>query len=280
MGTRKLYLSSLLTSTVAIVGITLTASAQAQIIFGQPFNRAALTPQQQTAPQPSAGGRLPSGLQASAAPPQQVERGLWPTKAEFLAATRNGDLIGVDKIPDQSAESNSVAASIRAILQSAYGVTLPAGDHACALSFNTDVRMALGAVTYLHRETLTTAPPSYYVAAPKYGTSLVNDMVQTMQGNNGFCDPVVLGVRKPHPYKPALLKLMDEYGQATKDYVEAERSRRQTAYANEQVAKQAQQQAQQQASAAAEQQRIDAERARIQLEQKKRAAQEQNRVGG
>ena len=302
MKTYKITWTSLLASAVAIVSITLTPSVYAQISIGDVFNNSinGVPKHKHAATEPTANGQLPSGLQPSAAPPKSVEPVLWASKADFLTATRNGDLIAIDRIAGPlMAEFRPVASSIAAILQADYGVALPYSDsdirkaNGCAMGFVADVANVLGSVAKLHSQTLSQQPPDYFKDPSQESINHVELFVKRLQvpgggsDNHGSCDLQFLGVRKPQPYKAALLKLMDEYGQATKDYVEAERSRRKTAYAGEQAQKLAQQkerdeaQAKQEADArAAEQQRIDAERARIQNEQKKREQQEQNRVGG
>lgn len=326
MDAQKILREWLSTSVAIAVGITLTSSVQAQAevnlvdILNSVFIGAT---QQKAATQPAASGQLPSGLQPSAAPPQPAQTVLWASKADFLAATRNGELIAIDKAA--SKELTPIAISIASILQTDYGVVLPFRirdikklTDTCALSFEITIARALNAVTKLHADTLTQEPPDFYKDTKESTITDIGYMERNLKSANygNDCDMGILGARKPHPYKAALLQLMGEYGQATKDYVEAERERRKTAYAEEQVQKLAQQTARDDAQAkrdaedktareyahqqqareqkaradaqakrdadirAAEQQRINAERDRILREQKRREELERNRVGG
>lgn len=301
MNIHKISRRSLLALAVAVVCVALAPGVQAQNL-GDLLNQVIKgAPQQQAAPQPPTSGQLPSGLQPSAAPPEAVESVLWANKAEFLAVTRNGDLIAIDRAAYfGSKELTPIAISIASILHADYGVALPFSlsdfreknpnknkNYYCIQSFEIgDVVGMLSPVTEMHAKTLSQEPPDFYKAPSDDSIRHVETAVRNIKQDNS-CDQQILGARKPHPYKAALLKLMDEYGQATKDYVEAERGRRKTAYAEEQAQKQAQQkarddvQAKQDADArAAKQQRIDEERARIQHEQKRREEQNKNRVGG
>ena len=124
MNTDKITWASLLASAVAAVCITLAPTAQAQNSLGQLFNGAinfSVGHTQQSAPQPSASGQLPNGLQPATAAPESVDSGPWPTKAEFLAATLNGDLTGITNIQGDE-EFAPVLRSINHILRTEYGV--------------------------------------------------------------------------------------------------------------------------------------------------------------
>lgn len=320
MNIHKISRGSLLAVVVAVACTTVAPSVQAQVGLGELLNKALNgAPQQQEASQPSASTQLPSGLQPGAAPTKSAEPVLWASKADFLVATRNGDLIAIDRAAYfGSKELTPIAISIASILHADYGVTLPfslsdlrKGDlqnSGCIQGFERDIDEMLSPVTKMHAQTLSQEPPDFYKAPSNGSTHGVDTAVMFLRrGNN--CDQRILGASKPHPYKAALLKLMDEYGQATKEYVEAERERRKVAYVEEQAhradvqakrdaeAKAARQLAQQQQAKeqkaradaqakqaadarAAEQQRIEEERTRIQREQKKREEQEKSRIGG
>jgi hypothetical protein len=201
---------------------------------------------------------------------------------------------------EDSKEATPIVISIASILQTDYGVALPfrefnrkvmehmvGAEAQCMFAFNHNVAYALQSVTKMTANTLSNEAPDFYKAPSSESVKDVELMVQNMQRGNGACDPTVLGVWKPHPYKAALLKLMDEYGQATKDYIEAERTSKKTAYADAQVQQQAAQKARADAQAkqdadskVAEQQRIEAEHARIEAEEKKREEQNKKRIGG
>jgi hypothetical protein len=286
----------LLSSFVALVCIFLAQNVQAQNTLGNLFKQVLNSEPIQAAPQPMANESLPSGLLPSAAPSRAAEPVLWATKAEFLAAARNGELIAIDGVV-HTHEFDPVVVSIATILKTDYGVAFPFKDfrensrnsdiQACQRSFEGNVGSALSNVTILHAKTLSDTSPDFYKDPSKDAIRNVDYVVRDLNTSGGYCDLKILGVKKPHPFKAALLKLMDEYGQATKEYVETERGRRKIAYADEQAQKQAQQKAIADAQAkraadarAVEQQRIDEERARIQNVQKKREKQEQNRVGG
>jgi hypothetical protein len=278
MNTCKTF-SELLRASAVIVGFALAANANA-FTFGQLVN-SLVAPNQRMA-QPSTG------------PSTQVEPGLWKSKAEFLAAARNGDLIKINEVQFPGKESTPIVISIASILRTDYGVTLPfkeinqkavdtlAGG-GCIFVFDRDVGEALGSVAKLNAETLSDAPPDFY--------NLPSDEtihgVGISQRLGDACDITTLGARKLHPYKAALLKLTDEYGQATKEYVEAERTRRKNAYAEALAKEQAELKASADAQAkkdadarVVEQQGIEAEHVRIEAEEKKREEQNKNRIGG
>jgi hypothetical protein len=268
----------------------LAPTVQAQSSLGQLFNgalNAVNQRTQQTAPQPSAG-QLPSGFQPNAAPPEAVEPGLWATKADFLAAARNGDLTGIPDIPRRGDEFEPVLRSITQILRNEYGVPpLPRDRNGpvarCMVVYRGYIQRFMSMVTEIQIAELGEHTRHRYVPS----TQEMEVLVDQVRSSDDGCGMKILGQLKPHPYKAALISLMDEYGQATKVYVDAELGRRKAADAEKQARFQAEQnaradaQAKQDAEAgAAEQQRIDEERARIQSEQKKREEQDKNRVGG
>lgn len=243
--------------------------------------RNAVAPQQQSADQ------RPAGLSPDAPPSQPPAPTLWTTKADFLAAARNGDMIGLNNASEK--DLSMVVNSIAAILRGDYGVDLSFLDpqpqyqsnplSMCPFHFRDVVKRVVRDVTTM-RATLSDTPPDFY-QAPGYDAGRVDEDVKELgRVDNGYCDLKVLGTVKPNPYQAALLKLMGEYGQASKDYVDAERSRRQTAYADEQKAKSEAQAKADAASKAAEQHRIEADNARLKAEQDKQKAIDANRVGG
>lgn len=284
MNTYKTFSGWLQIVALAVVSFTFAASANA-LTLGQLIG--AVIPPQPQAELPATNG-LASGLTPSRAPARQVEPGLWKSKAEFLAAARNGDLIAIDRVCFSCMkESTPIVVSIASILQTDYGVTMPfemihsvSPDAQCMFAFNENVGYALKSITKMNANTLTNEAPDFYKAPANDSIKNVELMVQNMQRGTSSCDPTVLGVWKPHPYKAALLKLMDEYGQATKDYIEAERSSRKAAYVNAQTQQQAAQKARDDAQAKQASDARIAEQQRIEAEEKQRVERNKKRIGG
>lgn len=287
MNTYKTFSGWLQIVALAVVSFTFAASANA-LTLGQLIG--AVIPPQPQAELPATNG-LASGLTPSRAPARQVEPGLWKSKAEFLAAARNGDLIAIDKVLfGGGKESVPIVVSIASILQTDYGVIMPFveynpeemghGNDRCMYIFDSKVDYVLKTVTKMHALTLSNKAPDFYKAPSDQSIKDVELMVQNMQRGGDFCDPEVLGVWKPHPYKAALLKLMDEYGQATKDYIEAERSSRKAAYVNAQTQQQAAQKARDDAQAKQASDARIAEQQRIEAEEKQRVERNKKRIGG
>lgn len=216
------------------------------------------------------------------AAPAAAERSLWGSKAEFLAAARKGDLSEMAQVTNfGDADFAPVLRSITHILRTDYKVPPLPRDAGCDLEYREGTKRFMRNVTLLHTTTLSEKAPTFFRESS--AEPAVQESIRTMERGSGNCDMQVLGKRVRHPYAQALTSLMQEYGQATKEYVEAERTRRKTAYAKEQAQVAAEQRAKADAKAkrdAEEQERIDAERARVEAEQKRLRDQNKQRVGG
>jgi len=281
---RLIKLLALLT----VVALPVTASAQA-INLGTMLNNAinnAKTNQQTPGAQ---GLNLPG---ATTKADSKIWRGnaqpLYRTKAEFIAAAQNGDLLGLANVYASTARigadgemQDRLSASIAVILADDYRTGVPA-DTWCATRFAEGSAgvMLLQQVTALYTMTLTDAPPDFtYGNADKVTRAREN---ADRWANSLFreCANKVLGTDQPYPMVESLKDLLRTYAATTKEVVEAKRAERVQAY---QVAQQRQQEAQQRAAAdkaKAEQQRIDAERKRIEKEQQDQKARDDARVSG
>lgn len=218
--------------------------------------------------------------------------GNWPTKAALLAAARAGTFAGLPEVRvDVERETAPLTDSVLHILRQEYGVPtyetgIDGGPFNCRTSAALKVRGLLTIVTEANIDTLSDRPPAF--ARDRYDDVVQRQVRDEMlNAGLGLCATKVMGKAQPHPYAAALQKLAQEFNDATSEYVEAERERRRSAYAQEQAKQQAAQRAQADARArqeaeaqAAERQRIEAERARIEAENKRRRQQDKNRVAG
>ena len=241
--------------------------------------------------QPAQGGQpLPSGMSPAAKPAEPQRETPWRTKAELLAAVRDGEFRGLPEIRVNQAEQTApLTDSVIHILRHEYGVpTLStgktAGSMTCRSQASEEVRRLLTSITALHFATLSDKPPTFYKDAPTQSLEQTIQMsLKSLGMGDGLCSTKVMGVEHPHPYGAALRQLADDFGSATKDYVESQRATRKADYDAEQARIVAEQKAKADADAklaaearAAEQARIDAERARIQKQQQ----QQQGRIAG
>lgn len=258
---------------------------------------------------------ISTGLIPSEISTQSTDTNLWPTQADFLTATRNGDLVGVPNIAGSGdyttggayydTEFEKVLHSVTQILQNEYGVP-PIYSYVdrqikqefrkeCKSRYGRNVAAFMREVTMMHTSTLSDQPPSFYKDANAWRVDMVRQYVDLMGRPDGPCYLEVIGQRKPLPYESALIKFMSEYGQATKEYVETERNRKKIAYVHEQarieadrqanIAAQAKREADERAEqvrqeAAAAQKHTDVEQARSEAEQEKIQAVIAKRVGG
>ena len=248
-----------------------------------------LTRNQQPAPATTAIG-LPSGMTPAAKPAEPQRETPWRTKAELLAAVRDGEFRGLPEIRVNQAEQTApLTDSVIHILRHEYGVpTLStgktAGSMTCRSQASEEVRRLLTSITALRFATLSDKPPTFYKDAQTQSLEQNIQMsLKSLGMGDGLCSTKVMGVDRPHPYGAALRQLADDFGTATKDYVESQRATRKADYDAEQARIVAEQKAKADADAkqaaearAAEQARIDAERARIQKQQQ----QQQGRIAG
>ena len=272
---------------MAIAAGSIGAVASAQGVLGQITKRAADAVRR---PDANVTASLPSGMTAAAKPPEPKRDTPWRTKEELLAAARNGEFRGLSEVRvNQATETAPLTDSVIHILRHEYEVpTLATGKTAgsmdCRSQASEEIRRLLTSITALHFATLSDRPPAFYRNAPT--AALEQDIQRSLAGlgkGGGLCSTKVMGVERPHPYGAALRQLADEFGNATKEYVESQRAERKAAYDEQQarIAAEAKAKADADAKAvaaakAAEQARIDAERARIQKQQQ----QQQSRVSG
>lgn len=239
-------------------------------------------PTQSQAPAPA-----PAPVLADAPPP------LWPTKLEFLAAAKNGEFRGLPDIrvnPEQ--ETEPLTRSVLYILRNEYQVPpLPLernyGSRNCATMAAEEIRRLLTAITAQHVGNLTQRPPLFFRDDASISYTDETRRRLTTAGSDYMCSTKVMGVERPHPYGAALARLAEEFNTATQAYVESERQRRISAYAQQQSRLQAEQKAADDARAqreaearAAQQKRLDTERQRIETEQKRKQQAEKSRVSG
>jgi hypothetical protein len=240
-----------------------------------------LSPAQATAPT-----ALGSGFTPGAKPDEPKRDTPWRTKADLLAATRNGEFRGLPEVRvNQAEEAAPLTDSVIHILRDEYGVpTLAtgktAGSMTCRSQASEEIRRLLTSITALHMASLSDKPPTFYKDVQTQSLEQNIQMsLKTLGKGDGLCTTKVMGVERPHPYGAALRQLADDFGGATKDYVESQRTTRKTDYEAEQKAL-ADAAAKRQGDArAAEQARIDAERARIQKQQQQQQ-QQQGRIAG
>lgn len=264
------------------VGITLTGAtllstavyAQSSI-FNQILNTAA---QQINRTQPTQGvaSDAASYVSAATASPWLGDAApMFPTKESFLAAARKGELAGIANTSDSSEEGKAITASIATILANEYNTPIP-GDRAndtCRSVLTGMVHNWLADTTQRYTDSLTQQPPSFYRdvdARPSYEAKSISN----------YCYARVLGQERPYPFIESLSRFIDEYGQATKAYVEAARTER---VHNYQLAEQTKQDAAARQEAErrdAEQRRITAQRQRIEEQQRLQKQHDASRVAG
>jgi hypothetical protein len=279
-------------ATSVLMGSAIAQSNTAGQLFDRFLNsgRQANPTSQQLAGQQS----LPAGMTPGAKPPEPMRNTPWHTKAELLEAARNGEFRGLPEIrvnADQAAAP--LTDSVIHILRAEYAVpTLDtgktAGSMTCRSEASEEIRRLLTAITALQIATLSENPPAFYADAPTQGMEQnIRISLNGLGKGDGLCSMKVMGVEHPHPYGAAMRQLADEFGSATKEYVENQRTTLKAAYEDEQARVAAEQKAKADAAAkqvaaekAAAQARNDAERARIQADQKRQQQQQQSRVAG
>jgi hypothetical protein len=238
-------------------------------------------------PQADAASSVPPGMTVDARPPSAGTPVAWPTKEALLAATRKGEFVRVTNITYYGdAQFTPLLRSVSYVLASEYRVPpLPSGAQGCGFQYSDNVLAFMRAINGRHLSTLNNQPPEFY-NPPRDSGPAPETLVRRVT-DSANCDLEIVGMRRVHPYKQALIQFMGEYGQATKDYVDAERQRRQAAYQRQEdqaLAEQNRQrdeQARHEATArAAAQKRIDVERARIEADEKRRQDIERSRIGG
>lgn len=202
---------------------------------------------------------------------------LYKTKVEFIAAAKNGDLLGLANVNtntplgEEGVMQDRLTASIAVILADEYQTGVPS-DSWCEMTFETGAVRLLAQITGLYTMTLTDTPPDFTSANTDQVTRAREQVSHHMIF--GSCTKKVLGADQPYPMVESLKDLLRSYAAATKDVVDAKRAEKVQAY---QVAQQRQLEAQQQAAAErakAEQQRIEDERKYIEA-QRKRIEKEQ-----
>jgi hypothetical protein len=259
---------------VVVAAVSFNADAQSSI-FNQILNTAV---QQINRTQPAQGATsdAASYVSAAASPPWLGNAApMFSTQESFLAAARRGELAGIPNTQDSSEEGKAITASIATILANEYNTPIP-GDRAngtCRSVLTNLLHNWLADTTRRYTDTLTQQPPRFYrdvdVRAPYEARSI-----------GSFCSTRVLGQERPYPFIESLSRLIDEYGQATKAYVEEARAERIHDY---QAAEQAKQEAAARQEAArrdAEQRRITAQRQRIEEQQRLQKQRDASRVAG
>lgn len=208
----------------------------------------AINPSSSSSPaSPSPADMLPG---STAAVPAPSEAAPWQTKQAFLQAARNGELRNIGNLDGD--EKLAITRSIAAVLKNDYGIG------AIDLSARGACQQSFGAVTWLfqhvtraHMDTLSNNPPTFTRdSSPEQSARTAADLQQSIkniQSSRDYCEQTVFGMNKSSSYKNAAPLLLTEYGQATGEWVAAERARRQSVYAGEQAA-QARRAAQQRSS--------------------------------
>lgn len=224
---------------------------------------------------------LPPGV---AAPPSVM----WPTKAELLKATRQGAFKGLPEIRvDMERDLMPLTVSVVYILEREYGVPKiqgrPLEYRTCLGEVHHNAGRVLRTITEMHLGTLSDQPPTYYREF-NAESSVSTLTMQLAQMGRDSCQVKVLGSVQPHPFVAALKSLANEFGIATKDYVQDERKRRMTAYQaqQEEAARRRREAAAERErleadARAAEQRRQDEERARTAADEKRRQELERRR---
>ncbi|WP_342617554.1 hypothetical protein [Rhodoferax sp. GW822-FHT02A01] len=162
----------------------------------------------------------------------------WTTKAAFLQAVAQGELHEVDTswstgVLTGSKDVLAVTNSIIVILNQEYGVPpLPAtGD--CQQD---TARLIVNALAYQNKlklETLTDDGPNFY-SLPQANSSYPVQIQSTLAAmGTRNCVLRSLLTTKTHPIGDAFALLLNEYGDATTQWMNAERPRRVQAYADD-----------------------------------------------
>lgn len=199
----------------------------------------------------------------------------WPTKAALLEAARQGEFNCIPNLRlnlgSYDEEMAPFTLSVKAILHSEYAVpALPDWKGGCGLEFVQGVTRVFQNIVQLHVATVTDTPPEFSREVSERGINDVRNDLAQLQRPGGYCDGTSMGRPKVHPYKAAAAQLAQDFSEALSVWADAERKRRQVAYAEDQKQRKADSDARAAKQRAAEQQRIDAERARIQSDEKRR----------
>ena len=271
---------------IALAVGSIGATASAQGVSGQMGDHATGSVHR---PEATLATSLPSGMTPAPKPPVQKRDTPWRTKEELLAAARSGEFKGLPEIrANQEEETAPMTDSVIHILRHEYDVPSlstgqSAGSMTCRSAASAEIRRLFTAITALHVDTLSNQPPAFYQNSAERSDLQNIEVVARILGNgDGLCSSTVMGTVHPHPYGAALRQLADEFGRATREYVDSERARRKTAYDEEQARLADERKAKAEAEAkraaaarAAEQRRIDSERARIQSRQPQQPQQQQ-----
>lgn len=165
---------------------------------------------------------------AAASPSQEYP---WPTKASLLDAVRAGQWASVTRTIDtRSPEVTIVVRTVTRIQRQDYGVPEIAESSTCYREYEDMVKRIVRNVTLTFTATLIDSPPSFY--RPSNTGPALQDLANRLLQSGGWCDSGQSGL---HPYKPALTQLMNEYGAATKVFVEGRRAQLKEAYESAQT---------------------------------------------
>jgi hypothetical protein len=284
----QLKLSALTIGITCAIAMSWTSPVHAQSNLGNQIFQGVYDAIKKQAPAglPTGGNGLPDGMvpQPQRPAPEQ-SAAAYPTLAIFLDATRKGTFASMANATSQG--QDVLARSMISVLRNDYGVAPLPNDTACFETFKGQAVSLLARVTTANVASLGRQPPNFVNTHADTDPDALASELDNLRHAGGWCDLKVLGQERPHPYKQALPKLLTEYGRATQQWVETERSRRKVAYQAQQEQLQLEaDQRQREAHArdterrADEQKRIDAERARIERDQKLREAKDKSRVGG
>ena len=212
--------------------------------------------------------------------------GVFPTKQSLIDAIRQGTLLEIRRASE--GDKVKVVDSVYAILVNE-GQVAPIKE-SCRPKFRSDVERVLFENSYMWSKGLNTTPPDFFAGSAAHVEEFkksVADVENTWSRSDLSCDSQVGGRWTPHPYKQALLDLVDDYNKANSAYVQQEVARRKSIHATQVArdqeaarAQQAQIARDQATERASVQQRIDAEAARIRAEEQKRAERDRKRIGG
>lgn len=249
---------------------------------------AAMKKSQERAQQEAANAQLPPGMMPTEASAQSDQLPEWPTKAAFIEAAKRGEMSGIKRsMFDFDNRMQSIGESVKYILANEYQTPIP-GDFDCQRRGVEEANDLLALISELHMGTLSDKEPFFQGVSEPYLLEAVQERVKNIGTGYGQCTmKTVLGVIKPYPYGKSLLNLANEYGEATKYYVEQVRAERIAEYEERQrqllveAQRNAEANVQREAAVrAAEEKRIKAERARVEAEEQRRQQVKRSRIAG
>lgn len=204
---------------------------------------------------------------------------LFVSKKEFLAAASRGELAGVGSVSDSSADAKAIVASVAYILASDYQTPLPNDRRTgnCASTAESNVFDAFRSRTDRYTSMLSDRPPNFQGRDEPAPTDL---NVGSLAGFRQWCSQRVLGKDEPYPVVKSFYALLDEYGDATRRFVESKRGQMVAAYQADLKRKKDVADAAEAERRATLQRQIDSERRRIEEAEQDKKLRASKRISG